>query len=192
MRLGIAHHLGWAVAVTASGDHDVVDRRRIELIEAGLPAAPIHHEGGSHPLHVHGRAAPLDEQALAALVAAVRASAVRATSRALDDLAAALPRPIVSMSLRGWPADFPLDVARQRRAPYESRADSVMYRQVLAELAQDRGWRLHFYNAKEVEQDAARLLGERAEDVLDGARVKLGRPWSKDHRMAFAATITVT
>jgi hypothetical protein len=30
MRLGIADHLGWAVAVTASSDHEVVDRRRIE------------------------------------------------------------------------------------------------------------------------------------------------------------------
>jgi hypothetical protein len=25
MRLGIAHHLGWAVAVTASAEHKVVD-----------------------------------------------------------------------------------------------------------------------------------------------------------------------
>jgi hypothetical protein len=38
VRLGIAHHLGWAVAVavTASADHTVVDRRRIELIEPGM------------------------------------------------------------------------------------------------------------------------------------------------------------
>jgi hypothetical protein len=33
MRLSIADHFGWAVAVTASEDHEVVDRRRIELIE---------------------------------------------------------------------------------------------------------------------------------------------------------------
>jgi hypothetical protein len=45
MRVGIAHHLGWAVAVTASADHQVVDRRRIDLIEPGMPTAPIHHEG---------------------------------------------------------------------------------------------------------------------------------------------------
>jgi len=30
--VGIAHHLGWAVAVTASAGYEVVDRRRIELI----------------------------------------------------------------------------------------------------------------------------------------------------------------
>src|SRR6266550_5391683 len=109
MRLGIAHHLGWAVAVTASADHKVVDRRRIELIEPGLPAAPIHHEGGPHRLHLP--TAPLDDSALAALVAEVRASAVRVASAALDEVAAASPEPIVSMSLRAWPTDFPQDIA---------------------------------------------------------------------------------
>jgi arginase len=40
MRLGIADHFGRAVAVTASADHEVVDRRRIELVEAGVTQAP--------------------------------------------------------------------------------------------------------------------------------------------------------
>jgi hypothetical protein len=181
VRLGIADHLGWAVAVTASADHQVVDRRRIELIEPGIPAAPIHHDGK-----------PLDDTAVAALVAKVRASAVRATSAALDELATALPEPIVSMSLRAWPLDFPEDIATQRRVPYESRADSVMYRQVLAELARARGWKVHLYNAKDVEGEATSILAGRAEEVLHGPRATLGPPWSKDHRMALAATIVVT
>ena len=189
MRLGIAHHLGWAVAVTASADHTVVDRRRIELIEPGLPPAPIHHEGGPHALH--GTADPLDDDALAALVADVRASAVRATSAALDELATALAEPIVSMSLRAWPADFPADVSVQRRVPYESRADSVMYRLVLAELAGERGWDVHVFDAKDVEAEAVRILGERADEVLRGPRATLGPPWSKDHRVALAATVVV-
>src|SRR6266498_3275754 len=96
MRLGIAHHLGWAVAVTASAAHTVMDRRRIELTEPGVPTAPIHHEGGPHLLH--RSAELLDDNALAALVADVRASVVRAASAALDELAAALPEPIISMS----------------------------------------------------------------------------------------------
>lgn len=178
MRLGIAHHFGWAVAVTASADHDVADRRRIELIEPGTAAAPIHHEGK-----------PLDDDATAVLVAQVRASAMRATSASLDELAAALPEPIVSMSLRAWPADFPEDIAIQRRAPYESQADSVMYRQVLAELARARGWDIHLYDAKTVEGQAASLLADRADEVLHGPRATLGPPWAKDHRMALAATI---
>lgn len=190
MRLGIAHHLGWAVAVTASVDHQVVDRRRIELIEPGLPTAPIHHAGGPHLLH--RLAQPLDDDALAALVADVRASVVRATSRALDGLAASLPRPITSMSLRAWPAEFPRDIARQRRAPYESRADSVMYCEVLAEAARDRGWALSRYRAQDVEAEAIRILGSRAAEVLESPRATLGPPWTKDHRTALAATVVVT
>jgi hypothetical protein len=178
MRLGIAHHFGWAVAVTGSADHRVVDRRRIELIEPGMPTAPIHHEGK-----------PLDDDAAADLVAQVRASAVRATSASLHELAAALPAPIVSMSLRAWPPDFPDDIAVQRRPPYEARADSVMYRQVLAEAARARGWDVHLYDARDVEGRAVDLLGGRADDVLHGPRATLGPPWTKDHRMALAATI---
>lgn len=178
MRLGIAHHLGWAVAVTASADHRVVDRRRIELIEPGMATAPIHHEGKL-----------LDDDAAAALVAQVRASAVRATSASLDELAAALPGPVISMSLRAWPPDFPDDIAVQRRVPYESRADSVMYRQVLAELGRPRGWSVHRFDARTVEGRAAAILGERTEELLHGPRSALGPPWTKDHRVALAATI---
>jgi len=178
MRLGIAHHFGWAVAVTASDDHQVVDRRRIELIEPGMATAPIHHEGKS-----------FDDAATAVLVAQVRASAIRATSASLDQLAVALPGPVVSMSLRAWPVDFPDDIAVQRRTPYEAQADSVMYRQVLAELARARGWEVHLYDAKTVEAQAANELGERADHVLHGPRALLGPPWAKDHRMALAATI---
>jgi hypothetical protein len=187
MRLGIAHHLGWAVAVTASTDHDVVDRRRIELVEPGLPAAPIHHDGGPHLLHRQGE--PLDDDALAALVSRVRASVVRATSAALDDLVSALPGPIVSMSLRALPDDFPTEIAVQRRVPHESRADSVMYRQVLADLGRARGWTICFYEAKDVEAQAAYVLGGRADAVLRAPRQRLGPPWSKDHRTALAATV---
>jgi len=190
MRLGIAHHFGWAVAVTASADHRVVDRRRIALIEPGVQAAPIHHGGGPHLLH--RSAEPLDDNALAALVAEVRASVVRTASGALDELTTELSDPIASMSLRAWPADFPEDISLQRRVPYESRADSVMYCQVLAELAGKRGWAVHLYNAKDVEDEAVRILGNRADEVLHGPRATLGPPWSKDHRMALAATIVIT
>jgi hypothetical protein len=190
VRLGIAHHFGWAVAVTASADHNVVDRRRIELIEPGLPPAPIHHVGGPHLLH--RSAEPLDDNALAALVADVRASVVRATSAALDALAASSPEQIVSISVRAWPADFPEDIAVQGRVPYESRADSIMYCQVLAEVARARGWVVHLYNSRDVMVEAVRILGERAEEVLHGPRATLGPPWSQDHRMALAATIVVT
>ena len=178
MRVGIADHLGWAVAVTVSGDHEVVDRRRIELIEPGISAAPIHYESRH-----------LDVAATAALVANVRASVVRATSAALDALAAALPAPVQSISIRAWPLDFTDDIAVQRRPPYEARADAIMYRQELSELAHGRGWELHVYDAKSVVGQAVRRLAERADDVLQGPRATLGPPWTKDHRVALAAAI---
>lgn len=178
MRLGIADHLGWAVAVTASADHEVVDRRRIELVEPGMSAAPVHYESKR-----------LDVGGTAALVATVRASVVRATSAALDEIEVALPAPVVSISLRTWPPDFPDDIAVQRRVPYEARADAIMYRQVIAELAHTRDWDVHLYEAKHVVGQAARMLAERADEVLQGPRATLGPPWTKDHRMALAATI---
>jgi hypothetical protein len=190
MRVGIAHHFGWAISVTASADHRVVDRRRIELIEPGLPPAPVHHEGGPHSLHRSGD--PLDDEALATLVSKVRTSAIRATTAALDELATAVAEPITVIALRSWPADFPEDVAVQRRVPYESRADSVMYLKVLAECGRARDWAVRTYEARDVEAKAAHLLGDRASEVLHGPRTTLGPPWSKDHRMALAATISAS
>ena len=188
MHLGVADHLGWAVVVAATADHAVVDRRRIELVGPGLPAAPVHHIGGPWDLHRSGD--PLDDAALAELVAEVRASAVARTSAALDDLAAALSDPIESLSLRAWPADFPTEIAVQRRVPYESRADAVMYRRILAAAAADRGWAVVAYDAKRVETEAARIVGPTADEVLARRpRAALGPPWTKDHRMALAATV---
>jgi hypothetical protein len=178
VRIGIADHLGWAIAVTASADYEVIDRRRIELVEPGLTAAPIHYDG--HRFDVAG---------MAELVTTVRASVARATSAALDDLSAALSEPVVSISLRVWPPDFPDDIAVQLRSPYEARADAIMYRQVLADSAHARGWKVHLYDAKRVEAEATAVLADRAEEVLHGPRAALGPPWTKDHRVALAATV---
>ena len=60
MQVGIFDHFGWAVAVIASTEHEVVDRRRIELIEPGITPAPIHYDSKR-----------LDVAATAALVARV-------------------------------------------------------------------------------------------------------------------------
>ena len=52
-----------------------------------------------------------------------------------------------------------------------------------------RGWDVHVYDAKAVESQAARLLGDRADAVLYGPRATMGPPWTRDHRVALAATI---
>ena len=178
MRVGVADHLGWAVVVTADDDHEVVDRRRIELVGPGLSQAPIHYDRGES-----------SDAAVAALVEEVRASSRSMAAAELDGLAALLPAPVVSLSLRAWPDDVPTDIEALRRPPWEARADAVMYRQVLDEVARARGWTVHLYDAKTAEARAAEVLGHRADDVLHGPRARLGPPWAKDHRVALAATV---
>ncbi|MGI9616699.1 MAG: hypothetical protein ACR2QO_27530 [Acidimicrobiales bacterium] len=189
MHIGVAHHLGWAVLVTANDEFEVVDRRRVELVDQGLPAAPIHHRGGAHEMHEAGD--PLDDDGLEELVGEVRARAVALTRSALDDVID-VAGSIHSISLRDWPDDFPNDIATQRQAPYESQADSVMYRQVFAELARAHGWAEHRFDAKTIESQATDIVGERAEEVLHGPRMVLGAPWNKDHRTALAAIIVAS
>jgi hypothetical protein len=178
VRVGIADHFGWAVAVSSSDAFDVLDRRRIALVEPDVTDAPIHYES-KH----------LDVAATTELVAEWRASVQRATARALDELADAVPTPIESVSLRALPSTFPDDVETMMRTPYEARADAVMYRQILVELVEQRGWTVHFYEAKSVLAQAAAVLGDRTDDVIDGPRARLGAPWTKDHRVALAATV---
>ena len=60
---------------------------------------------------------------------------------------------------------------------------------MLAEVARSRGWEIDLYDAKEVLDQAAGMLAERAEQILNGPRAQLGPPWTKDHRVALAATI---
>jgi hypothetical protein len=86
VRLGIADHLGWAVAVTASADHEVVDRRRIALIEPGLSQAPIHYE--SRRLDVAATCTPGNRR----LSEAVRGTRTLAGPRARRPPLAPFPR----------------------------------------------------------------------------------------------------
>ena len=177
-RVGIADHVGWAIAVSSADTFDVLDRRRIALVEDGVTDAPIHYES-KH----------LDVAATTALVAEWRASVRRAAAHALEELADAVPTPIESLSLRALPSTFPDDIETMMRTPYEARADAVMYRQVLVDLVEERGWSVHFYEAKSVLAQAAAVLGKRADQVIDGPRAVLGPPWTKDHRVALAATV---
>lgn len=160
MRVGIADHFGWAIAVTTDGT-EVVDRRRIELIEPGLSEAPIHYDRGES-----------DDAAMTELIAQARTSIARMTNAAF----AGLPDGIDGVALRTWPESFPTDIATQRRSPYEARADAIMYRQVIADVAATRGWAVHLYDAKA---------------VLTMVEVpKLPPPWTKDHRVAYAAAVS--
>ena len=177
VRVGIADHLGWGVAVSATADYEVVDRRRIELVEPDVTAAPIHYESWR-----------LDLAATAELVANVR-------PRSCGQLrwhSTSSPQRCRRWWFRSrcvpghWtsPPTSRANAVRHTRR----RADAIMYRQVLSARPHG-GWKVHLYDAKRVVDQAEHVLGARAEEALHGPRARLGPPWTKDHRVALAATI---
>ncbi|HLH42478.1 MAG TPA: hypothetical protein VKV74_05805, partial [Bryobacteraceae bacterium] len=89
--VGVSDHGGWAVLVTVARDGALLDRRRVELVDEGLPKLPHHSEGQRLPV----------AQAVE-LVERVRVSAEACAVRALDALAAAAPR-ILGLALRKCP-----------------------------------------------------------------------------------------
>ena len=94
---GVADHNGWAVFVCVSakdGVPKVIDRRRVELLEPGLPKQPYEHE-----------TLGLNTAAAERLVREVRESAVHCTERALSRLRSSLGEggEVVSIALRTAP-----------------------------------------------------------------------------------------
>ena len=162
---GIADHCGWAVVVCVA-DGEVVDRRRIELIEPGLPSLPHHHEA---------QALPMDEAV--ALVERVRASAAACARRALETL----PPGVVGIAIRRrWPLP-PTIPERITNYRAQTMADSVMYREALAHAARGLSWFVSEYDAKTVQEGLSARLDEIGK--------ALGPPWRQDHRVAAAAAI---
>ena len=48
--VGVSDNGGWAVLVTADSKGALLDRRRVELVDEGLPKIPHHSEGQSLPV----------------------------------------------------------------------------------------------------------------------------------------------
>jgi hypothetical protein len=89
--IGVSDHGGWAVLVTVACDGTLLDRRRVELVDNGLPKLPHHSEG---------QRLPLDEAV--ELVERVRVSAESHAVLALDAVTMAVPH-IFGIALRNCP-----------------------------------------------------------------------------------------
>jgi hypothetical protein len=169
--IGVSDHGGWAVLVTVARDGTLLDRRRVALVDEGLPTLPYHHEA---------QRLPLDEAVV--LVERVRVSAERQAALALDAVTTSVPH-ILGVALRACPP-LPPTIA-ERLADYRSQnvADWVMYRKALASAAEARGWPVHWYDAKnvlDVDNLDARFLQ---------LRKAIGPPWNSDHKLAMAAAL---
>src|ERR1051326_7234921 len=103
--VGVVEQSNVAVLVTVASDGKLLDRRRINLTDRGLPTHPHHHEGS----WAMGRylnspwARPITLAEAVALVERVRDSAASCAREGLAALAAAVPLPITSIAIRVCP-----------------------------------------------------------------------------------------
>jgi hypothetical protein len=188
--LGVADHNGWAVCVTVAASRGVpvvVDRRRVELIEPGVPSQPYHHETVGMPR-------PAAEK----LVVRVRDSVMRTTLARLLQMRGELQPPytIVAMTLRNPPLDYvPVTVAEAHASyPVMCRADGMMYHDALCTAARRLKIALELHNRGEEVARAADRFGvgmAEVERFLKTAGDSLGPPWQKEHRHAVAAAVRV-
>jgi hypothetical protein len=164
--------------VTVTRDGTLLDRRRVELVDEGLPKLPHHHDA---------QGLPPDEAV--ALVERVRVSAERHAVLALDAVTAAVPR-ILGVALRNCP-ELPATIA-ERIKDYRAQnvADWVMYRKALASAAEARGWPVHWYDSKKVSGAASEALRVGNLDAhFLRIRRAVGPPWNMNHKLAMAAAI---
>jgi hypothetical protein len=186
--ISVAEHAGWAnfVCVGAEGHVPaVIERRRAVTIGDGLPTMPYHHE-----------TLDMREDEANALIARVRRSIARHTSRALRQLATDLPRSrrVVALAIREPPfAALPDTVAIVRRSYLlQCAADGMMYQLAFCRAACDLGLDVHLCRrGQEVSHAAARLKvpPREIELFVNVAGRPLGPPWPEELRRAYAAGI---
>lgn len=135
-------------------------------------------------------ARPISLADAVALVERVRASAARGARESLDTLAAAVPVPIAGIAIRVCPKLPPTIEERIADNRAQTVADTVMYREALAEAAETRGWAVHWYDRERVFRDAAAALGgDDVDAFLRAMGRSIGPPWQAKHKLAAAAAI---
>jgi hypothetical protein len=190
--VGVAEHGNSAVLVTVSPGGELLDRRRIDLTR-GLPTHPYHHEGS----WAVGRylnspwARPTSLADAVALVERVHEAAAHGARDSLEALAKAVP--IARIAIRVCPPLPPTTEERITDTRASNVADSVMYRQALANAAEARGWLVHWYDRERVFRDAAATLGRKdVASFLQAMGRSVGPPWQARHKLAAAAALAAT
>ena len=184
----VADHAGWAHTVCVAAPRNVpavVARRRVTLIDPGLPTLPYHHESIG-----------MREDEANALIARVRRSIAVCTSRALRaivaDLASAYS--VVALAIREPPfAELPETIAAVRQSyRLQCAADGMMYQLALCHAARELGLHVHLCRRGDETTRAAERLEVHPDDVesfIGGVGRPPGPPWTQEHRAAYAAAI---
>ena len=188
--VSVAEHTGWAhlVCVAAPGlVPAVIARRRVTLIDSGLPTQPYEHESTA-----------MKQDQAEALIAKVRRSVAGRTSEALTRVVAELAptHAVVALAIRKPPfADLPKTVAAVRESyRLHCAADGMLYQLAMCRAARRLGLDVHLYRRGDEMSWAAAQLGVTLPEIeafVGRAGRPAGPPWTQEHRQAFAAGIAV-
>jgi hypothetical protein len=185
--VAVAEHAGWAHVVCvamAGGVPAVVERRRVTLIDAGLPTLPYHHDSIGMP-----------EGEANALIARVRRSVEARSESALRRLATDIEptHVLVALAIRQPPFPaLPANVAEVWRSyRLQCAADGMLYQLAICGAARALGLDVHLCRRGEEPAQAAKRLGVSADDVdaFVAAHRPTGPPWTQEHRRAYTAGI---
>jgi len=186
--VGVADHGGWAILVSAAavnGQPVVIDRRRVPIIDEGVPSQPYHHD-----------TLTLADDEAEALLRTVKRSVAACTARALDHLPIDLGPQyhVAAITIREPPLDRLPATAKEAHASYfvQCRADGMLYHSAICHVADRRGWTVVRVARGDELARAAKALRCRERDVerfVAGLKATLGAPWSAEHRNAFAAAM---
>ena len=185
--LGFKHHTGWAIAVAATGgakDLEVLDRRRVELIDPSLVRFAYHNVQDE----------PLDRAAKS--IAEVEASALALASREMSALVDSLKadgHEVRGVGIAAKTAKLPdsLDKILSSHAQLHA-AEGDLFREALAEAAASCGLSVAGFPPKQLYADAAEALGSSEatlRDLLTRTGKALGSPWRADHKDATLAAL---
>lgn len=186
--LSVAEHAGWAhvVCVAPRGSvPSVVARRRVTIIDAGLPTQPYHHE-----------AAAMTDDSANALIARVRRSIAARTTTALQQIVAELAsaHDVVALAIRKPPFDDLPETYAPVRESYRlfCAADGMMYQLAICRAAREQNLDVLQCDRGEEMTQAAEALGVEPA-AIDAFVSRTGRPsgppWAEEHRRAYAAGI---
>jgi hypothetical protein len=188
--VSVAEHTGWAhlVCVAAPGlVPAVVARRRVTLIDSGLPRQPYEHESKA-----------MREDEADALIARVRRSIAARTADALTRVVTELApsNTVVALAIRKPPfPDLPGTVAAVRKSyQLQCAADGMLYQLAICHAARQLGLDVHMCRRGEETSRAAEQLGvtpREVEEFVSRAGRPAGPPWTQEHRRAYAAGIAV-
>lgn len=169
-----------------NGEPTVVNRRRVSLIEKGVPSQPYHHE-----------TLALSDAEAEQLLRTVRRSIAACTTLTFDRLSADLwPRyRVASITIRQPPlAHLPATVGEVRGSYHAlCRADDgMLYHSAMCRAARRRDRKPVFHRRGEELAKAAEALQASTHEVdrfINDLRRTLKPPWTGEHRNAFASAI---